>query len=327
MMNRILKHITIVLLTGWILLAAAPLWSQQLEDRSSSIDWVLRPWEMRYFIYVKPADGWQHLQKLAKESNQKSMRPRFAWKQFFEAQTVLRIPHWELLQKPEKAKYPEDLAVAVIEFDKDGWVNTPNSFGKPLRGRLNSMSPAGYMVLSAGDALNDPTSSFGNWFIGLNEDTADGVTPALCEGSRDMPPFHTLQLEGYLYGEKYDIKDSWIVEPPFACREWAWQLHDTDRPYIDVTNYIPKGHKYAKTRPHGTYILPFIGWGTFDRQKPVIGKHADTWYCLHECPIGDKPGPIANINAWAKANGWTPPKPPTRMPVFTDDPKRRGRYP
>jgi hypothetical protein len=327
MMNRALKPIVLAVLAGWTLFTSLPLWAQDQEARPSWNRWIKRPWEMRYFIYVDKEFLWKNSQKRAAESNQKSMKEDFSWKQFFEAQAVLRIPHWELAQKPEKVKYPEDLSVVVIELDKDGWVTTPHSFGKPLRGRLNSMRPAGYVVLSAGDALTDPTGSLGNWFIGLNEDTADGVTPALCSGLDDMPLMDPIQVKSYLYGKHYDVKDSWGTTPPFACREWAWQLHETDRPYIDVTTYVPKGHPYTKSYPHGTYIQSFIGWGTFDRQKPVIGKHANTWYCLHECPGGDKPGPIANISAWANANGWTAPKPPTRMPVFTDDPKRRGRYP
>ena len=321
MMKRALKQLMLVLFAGWALLAAAPLGAQQ-QDRPSRIDWVLRPWEMRYFIHVDNEHGWKYTQKLAIERNQKSILPRFAWKQFFEAQTVLRIPHWNLAKDPTLDKYPEDLAVVVIGFDKEGWVTTPHSFGKPLRGRLNSMSPMGHIVLSAGDGLTDPVGELGNWFIGLNEDTADGVTPALCNNQgmyEPADPNDTL----YVYGSHYS-KDSWGSIPPFACREWAWQLHDTERPYIDVTSYVPKEPQNGY--PHGTYILPFMGWGRFDRAKPVIGKHADTWYCLHECPGGEQPGPIADIAAWAQANGWAPPKPPTRMPVFTDDPRRRGVY-
>ncbi|PUE24049.1 hypothetical protein B9Z52_17235 [Limnohabitans sp. Jir72] len=301
-----------------------PLLAQAQEARPSWNHWIKRPWEMRYFIYVDPERGWKYSQKLATQSNQKSMKEDFAWEQFFEAQTVLRIPHWELTQKPEKVKYPEDLVVGVIEFDKNGWVTTPHSFGKPLRGRLNSLRPSGYIVLSPGDALNDPVGTLGDWFIGLNEETADGVTPALCGSDSMYEPMRSSQ-EYYVYGKQYKVKESWSSTPPFQCREWAWQMHDAERPYIDVTNYVPKEPQYGYS--HGTYILPFIGWGTFDRQKPVIGKHANTWYCLHECPNGDQPGLIADIAAWANANGWTPPKPPTRMPVFTDNPKRRGYYP
>jgi len=332
-MNRCPKPLVLALLASWALLASAPLWAQE-QPRPSWNRLANRPLEMRYFIYVDNKYLWDNSQKRALESNQKSMKEdpdqdffeslgNFEWEQFFEAQTVLRIPHWELAQKPEKVKYPEDLAMVVIEFDKDGWVTTPNSYNKPLRVRLDSMLQNGWIELSLGDAFSDPVSSLGKWFRGLNKDTADGVTPALCT-SYSMPYFPEDLL--YVYGPYYKMKKkSWRGIPPFACREWAWQMHDAERPYIDVTSYVPKEPQYGY--PHGTYILPFIGWSRFDRQKPVIGKHADTWYCLHECPGGDKPGPIADISAWAKANGWTAPKPPTRMPVFTDDPKRRGRYP
>jgi hypothetical protein len=163
----------------------------------------------------------------------------------------------------------------------------------------------------------------GQWFIGVNEDTADGVTPALCDGLHDMPPMISFKVQGYIYGKHYKVEDA--LDTAFACREWSWQMQETERPYIDVTSYVPK--QPAWNYPHGTYIHSFVGWSRYDRQKPVIGKHANTWYCLHECPQGNKPGPIADIHAWAKANGWNAPKPPTRMPVFNDDPKRRGSYP
>ena len=42
------------------------------------------------------------------------------------------------------------------------------------------------------------------------------------------------------------------------------------------------------------------------------------------------PASVKNVKdfiVWAKANGWNAPKPPTRMPVFADDPGRRGKYP
>ncbi|MFY7939810.1 MAG: hypothetical protein ACOVOX_02780, partial [Burkholderiaceae bacterium] len=131
MTNRYLKPIVLALLAGLAMLSSAPLWAQQ-QERPSWLRWIKRPWEMRYFIYVKPERRWKYSQQLAAERNQKSMKEDFAWEQFFEAQTVLRIPHWNLDKDPELAKYPEDLAVVVIEFDKDGWVSTPNSFGKPL---------------------------------------------------------------------------------------------------------------------------------------------------------------------------------------------------
>ena len=288
----------------------------------------LRPWEMRYFISVRPNDSWQRAQRRAYRYNQKpKTRASFDWEQYFEATTVLPIPHWDLAKDPRKAKYPEDLAVVVIGFDKDGWVTTPHTYPQRLRGRNMPIADTMYIKLTNDISRLDGRSRVGEWFMGYDENTADGVTPALCI-SEHMPIETTAgDLDMYLYGRKYRLSESFISLPPFGCREWSYQMQDDERAYIDVTTYAPKTHPYTKSYPHATYIQPFIGGSRFDRHKPVIGKHANTWYCLYECPKGDAPGPIADIAAWAHANGWPVPKPPTRMPVFPDDSKRRGRYP
>jgi len=283
---------------------------------------LLRPWEIRYFISVRPNDSWQRAQQRANRDNQKSKRrASFDWEQYFDATTILPISHWDLDKDPTLAKYPEDLAVVVIEFDKDGWVTTPNTYPQRLRGRNRPSVFTNAIELTDDITRRDGESSVADWFMGYDENTAEGVTPALCGGDQ-MPP-----LDGdedlYLYGRKYKIT-SWYSRAPFGCREWSYQMQEAERPYIDVTSYVPKEPKYGY--PHGGYILPFTGWSRFDRKKPVIGKHADTWYCLHECPKGEAPGPIADIAAWAQANGWPAPKPPTRMPVFPDDTRRRGAY-
>ena len=285
----------------------------------------LRPWEMRYFISVENTRGWAHAKRLAAEYNQKpKTRASFDWEQYFEATTVLSIPHWDLAKDPSKAKYPEDLAVVVIGFDKDGWVTTPHTYPQRLRGRNRSSVFTNVIELTDDITRRDGESSVADWFMGYDENTADGVTPALCI-SEHMPIETTAgDLDMYLYGRKYKTT-SWYSRAPFGCREWSYQMQDDERAYIDVTSYVPKEPQYGY--PHGSYILPFIGWSRFDRHKPVIGKHANTWYCLYECPKGDAPGPIEDIAAWAHANGWPLPKPPTRMPVFPDDPRRRGRYP
>ncbi len=125
------------------------------------------------------------------------------------------------------------------------------------------------------------------------------------------------------------LKILWDVTlEAFGCREWSYQLQSSSRPYIDVTSYVPKPKKGDKTPyKHGSYIGEVVGWGTFGVKKPVIGKYADTWYCLHDCPGEDKPGKIEDIDMWARRNGCTAPKPPMRMPVFVDDPRKRGTYP
>jgi hypothetical protein len=90
-----------------------------------------------------------------------------------------------------------------------------------------------------------------------------------------------------------------------------------------VTSYVREGKVYPKY----TYIRDFIGWARFGDKKPVIGKHEKDWYCLHDCPAGEKPGLIADIKAWSTKNGWTVPKPPTKAPTFVDPPARAGTYP
>jgi hypothetical protein len=123
-----------------------------------------------------------------------------------------------------------------------------------------------------------------------------------------------------LYGKLFKPDE---FSTTFGCREWAYQLYDDARPYIDVTSYVPKG----KTFEHGTYIREFIGWGRFGDKKPIIGKHRAVWYCLYDCPNGEQPGPIADIKAWAQKNGWPVPKPPTKVPTFPDPPAKAGTYP
>ena len=67
--------------------------------------------------------------------------------------------------------------------------------------------------------------------------------------------------------------------------------------------------------------------GRFDvPPKPVIGKHLNTWYCLHECPTGDAPGAIADIQAWAAKNGWPAPSVPKKQPLFPEKPYKPGEF-
>ncbi|WP_348755766.1 hypothetical protein [uncultured Aquincola sp.] len=302
----------------------------QPELRPRYLEWISRPWEMRYFIYVDQHRRWKHSQALAaKFTSERDQHPdtrnQFWWQQYFEPASIINISHWNLASQPELSGYPKDLAVVVIQFDKDGFVTTPHSFGRPLRGRLNNSSTMAVM-LSAGDEIDAQYAYLDWWYLAHREDTPDGVTPALCN-PEGLASYAGPRDDNYVYGDYYQADKSWLTTPPFNCREWSWQMHEAERPYIDVTSYGPPDSRYKKNYPHGTYIQEFVGWSRFDRQKPVIGKHADKWYCLHECPQGEAPGEIADIKAWAAANGWPVPKPPTRMPVFTDDPRRRGYYP
>jgi hypothetical protein len=292
----------------WPLAASA---ESPLPERSPINTWIERPWEVRYFMQVKQPSTWEFLQQLAAKNNARGRKLHQSWQILFNPTHIVRIPDWST-GNPE---YPHDQAVVVIEFDKEGFATTPNNDNLRLRGRLNEIRR-----IELSDETSGKVYELAHWFTGRDEDTPMEVVPAFCRGAYEIPRVFTEKDDSYIYGNWFKPEaGGWLG---FGCREWAYQLHSSDRPYIDVTTYGPKNKRY----PHGTYINDFIGWSTFEARKPVIGKHADTWYCLYECPNGDSPGKIENIGQWAARNGWNPPRPPTRVPTFTDDPRRRGTY-
>jgi len=276
-------------------------------ERRGTHVWIERPWEMRYFLKV--TKRWDISKEGAIRRNAKPGNRSLEWAQIFDP--VAEFPSLEPGSSPT-----DKLSAITIEFDKEGRVVTPNTHNGPLRGRLNRLL---YVTLSTGEGPKDAQYDLGEWFLGLGDISTDWG-PALC-GTKNMPSPFSQTDEYYLYGPKFKLDE---FSDAFGCREWAYQLYDPDRPYIDVTSYIPKSKD--KDGP-GTYIREFIGWARFDDKKPVIGKHENHWYCLHDCPGGDKPGPIANINAWAAKNGWPAPKRPTRVPTFPDPPATTGTYP
>jgi hypothetical protein len=277
------------------------------------VEWLARPWELRYILYV--SDHWDVSFEGAKEAAAES------------GDSVLERYWWELLFKPQiffpsrdKWAQPGDgLSAVLIEFDQDGRVKTPNSLGAPLYGRIDRLL---YVSLSQGGSANQPRYDLGSWFMGLG-DISTHWAPGLCVTSAMPNPFAKTELgTGYLYGPMFKPDPH---TPSFGCREWAYQLQNPNRPYIDITSYLSK-----KSDPDGsgTYVREIFGWSRFsDPSKPVIGKHEQDWYCFHECPDGDKPGLISDIQAWARKNGWPVPKRPTRIPVFPDPPAKSGTYP
>jgi len=276
-------------------------------ERRGTHAWIERPWEMRYFLMV--TKNWDITKEGAIRRNAKPGETSLEWAQIFDP--VAEIPSMESGSMPG-----DKLSAITIEFDRQGWVTTPHTHDGPLRGRLNQLL---YVTLITGEGPKDARYNLGEWFLGLGDISTDWA-PGLC-GTKNMPSPFSKTDEYYLYGPKFKLDEFSIT---FGCREWAYQLYDPDRSYIDVTSYIPKSKD--KDGP-GTYIRKFIGWARFDDKKPVIGKHETHWYCLHDCPGGDKPGPIANIDAWAAKNGWPAPKRPTRMPTFPDPPAATGTYP
>lgn len=271
--------------------------------------WIERSWEMRYFLMV--TGDWRIAKKGAIRRNGKA-KPGDTWRnweQVFNPVTEFRTT------KPSAASN-DPLSVITIEFDRQGWVTTPNTHNGPLRGRLNQLLS---IKLSSGEGPTNIQYDLGHWFLGLGDVSTDWA-PGLCITKNIPTPFAQTD-EYYLYGPKFKLDE---FSTTFGCREWAYQLYDPDRPYIDVTSYIPKSKDKEGA---GTYIREFIGWARFDDKKPVIGKDENDWYCLHDCPNGDMPGRIADIKAWSAKNGWPAPKRPTRVPTFPDPPAVAGTYP
>lgn len=270
--------------------------------------WINRSWDMRYALHVTHLRRWEISQENAAKTNAEPGAKYFRWNSLFQAAYTVPIP--KTIGTIERG-----FSVVPIEFDQSGRVTTPNTSPAPLQGKLTTNLD---IDLVDGEGPNRKDYNLGIWFTGLG-DVSTHWAPALCS-LRQQPDAATVRSSLYLYGKLFKVDP---YSTTFGCREWAYQLYDNSRPYIDVTSYVPKDEFY----PHGTYIRDFMGWARFGDKKPIIGKHEATWYCLYDCPKGEAPGPIADIQAWANANGWRAPKRPTRMPVFTDDPGRRGKYP
>lgn len=277
-------------------------------DLRSTGTWLERPWQMRYYMLV--TQSWVSKREVATEKrNENPSASSLSVAAAVEPSAEIRLPD------PPTSR-TDRLSIVTIGFDEQGRVTTPHSNRAPLRGRLDTLLR---VLLSEGEASSAPQYRLGEWFLGIGDVSTDWA-PGLCD-IRGMPsPFSKTDTR-YLYGPKFEIDK---YSTTFGCREWAYQLYDPDRPYIDVTSYIPKAKD--KDGP-GTYIREFIGWARFDDMKPVIGKHEQQWYCLHDCPGGTKPGAISDIKAWAAGSGWPVPKPPTRAPTFPDPPAVSGTYP
>ena len=178
-------------------------------------------------------------------------------------------------------------------FDRDGRVVSPHHSKFTLIGKRTDLD---YVELIEKDNWAEPPYHLAYWFMGLSGADAD-FAPAVC----DIDDFQRYR-KGWKV-ERYSPSGN------FGCREWTDQLHDYERPYIDVTSY----------EKEGTFIKEFTGWSRFtDPPKPVIGRNDKTWLCLFDCPGGDAPGVIADIAAWAKKHGYPVPRPPEKQPTFPD---------
>lgn len=303
-MNTLIKSLLIALCVH-----AGAVQAQSSGDKSrQEPPWIDRPWDLRYVLRIKEQESWNISRENAVKRNAEPGRKHFSWSALF--QPAYEIPVVQL-----KATLEPAFSVVPIEFDKAGNVTTPNTSPTPLRGKLSKLF---YIDLVDGENQSYREYTLGNWFTGLG-DVSTHWAPALCDGM-EMPNAVTVRFDTYLYGKLFKAHSQ---SKTFGCREWAYQLYDDNRPYIDVTSYVPKDELFKE----GAYIRDVMGWARFGDKKPVIGKHENTWYCLYDCPNGEAPGQIADIKAWAHANGWQVPKRPTKSPTFVDPPAKQGTYP
>jgi hypothetical protein len=292
-----------------VLWASAPAGAAESPDsaRNGQHAWIDRPWETRYFLRVEVARYWPAAQRAAAERNGRSGRIiSYDVDEILEAGTVVKAPANDF--------GAQDFVVMAIEFDSNGTVKSGTTQSS-LRGRINRLP---YLTLAAGDEPNAKTYDLAHWFTGIG-DASTHWAPAFCSGHQ-MPDAAMVKSPMYLYGRLFKADE---FSTTFGCREWASQLYDPARRYIDVTSYVPSESSSANL----SFVRPFIGWARFGDRKPIIGKHESAWYCFRDCPDGAQPGMIENIAKWATANGWKAPKPPTKTPTFPDPPAVSGRYP
>ncbi|MBV8633746.1 MAG: hypothetical protein JO002_04590 [Burkholderiaceae bacterium] len=241
--------------------------------------WLDRPWEIRYVLFVDDADMMRIGFARAKARNARVgpdapiSRDR---DELFPPQSVYR------------ATFRNSLSKVYIEFNQSGTVLTPNTHHNVLFGKRDMLD---YLLLIEPESSDSRPYRLANWAQGIPGDVS--FSPAVCA-----------------YEDEYRYEEGWNKDHPagnFGCREWTAQMRDSNRPYIDVTTYIP----------HYNFIGQFIGWARFDDpSKPVIGMQGKTWLCLHDCPAGEKPGVIRDIKAWTQKHHFPMPERPPKQPQF-----------
>ncbi|MES2164696.1 MAG: hypothetical protein V4476_26385 [Pseudomonadota bacterium] len=238
------------------------------------------PWTMRYVLFVDTEKGMATAFSLAKQSNA-SDRERTTNNIYLDADELLPSP--TIFRVPGKVA----LAATLLSFNRNGRVISSDALLSQFIGKLTTINR---LVLEH-DSGDSKPYYFANWSTGIPGDIS--FSPALCTTLDD---------------HRYDLHwKSGRSLGDFGCREWTAQLYNWERPYIDVTTYTK----------HGNFIGEFVGWSRFeDAPKPVIGMHGKTWLCLHECPLGERPGVIADLRNWTRKHGYPMPVPPPYQPEY-----------
>jgi len=284
-----------------------------VSENSRFVSWIDRDLDYRYLLVVE--NGWGMMQKLEQASWVKN--PKGIANQQIEG-------HFNpsLILIPESKEFPGwgERAVLRLDVARNQTVHIPTLQGKVVELKLNQLERI--VLAPKGESPPSFTIRFGQLFFGAPYAADPSYSPSICTGV-DMqtdPNFKGRYQNKFKADSEYYLMGE---DGYFGCREWAAQLYDENRPYIDVTSYEwgpditrpKKGGKY----PVGpvTYIKPFIGFSRFqDAPKPVIGQHLGQWYCITDCPEGNAPGKIENIRLWAAKQGWPVPERPENVRRF-----------
>lgn len=301
------RALVAVLLAPWCMVAFAQ------SVASNARAWIDRPWEYRYLLYTERRFSWDRAQE--DEAVRRLTDKNFG--RFGEPIPYYFSPSF-VLDGMESGRVAGDLAILRLDINRDRSVVQRGLRGDQLYARLNALRG---IVLTPDEKEPEYLVSFGALFMGAPQASDSRYSPAICSTFHgDSEP-----IDGYgRYKRNFETSPN---RGYFGCREWAAQLYDKDRPYIDVTSYEMEPDYEAKPvkgkQPmvRVTYIRPFIGFSRFkDPPKPVIGKHLQQWYCITDCPRGDPPGPIPDIDAWAARSGWGVPRRPKNVREFMDTP-------
>jgi len=291
---------------------------------SMALSWIDRPWEYRYVLKVEDEDAFNR-HRSAKVYVPKD-RDEPAWAAGLDP----FAPSWIVQGRDSENGLVKGQRFVVLRVDvkEDRTVVTPSDWDVVLAARLNEHHR---IVLVPRDPKPTKIVHVGEFFMGHYGASDTRYSPAICSQNfgDDVLPAHGAR------GGRYVNKDfDPISHGYFGCREWAAQLYDSRRPYIDVTSYeyevdydkppIKSGphkgdHPFKKPLTTAPFIKHFIGFSRFeDPPKPVIGNHEGQWLCLNDCPDGESPGQIADIKAWAAKRSWPVPQRPKNVREFMD---------
>ena len=326
-----------LLLAFWVFSACTACAAAELSAKQHELRWIDRPWEYRYLLHITTAKNYHRRQQPDEEIIKLQTREnnlRVAGiPQFFEPTSVISMPLTEneragFWKKTEFEEAGDALVVVRIDVAPDRTVITHNSAKLPMTARLNW-----YENIVLAPAVEQPAFivEIGRLFLGSVAASDSRYLPSICN-RRYGDSTHPMS------GGRYSESTKEGLYGYFGCREWAAQLYDHERPYIDVTSYemaedydqpeIEEGedkghHPLVETG----FVRDFIGFSRFkDAQKPVIGSYIGTWFCFTDCPDGEAPGVTPDIKAWSARRGWPMPEKPADVREFKDTPKHLIDY-